>query len=175
VGKINKHASKKYLVAVTGVCVLVGILISVMDQSPHQKEAIESDVISNKVDQITDTSEVAVDQPEKEMLNRYADKSHASEEVFEAIEFNSIEDILENIDDPAVQAYVNSLPEEAQESIYIASLKQSVSKRLDDIETSSHADVDIDVLFQDIDMLRDHKVMMPGEVESLKAYVLARQ
>ncbi len=174
-GKINKHVSKKYLIAVTGVCVLVGILISVTDQSPHQKETVESDVISNKVDQITDTSKVAIEQPEKEMLNRSADKSHASEEAFEAIEFNSIEEILENIDDPAVQAYVNSLPDEAQESIYIASLKQSVSKRLDDIEASSHTDVDIDVLFHDIDILRDHKVMMPGEVESLKAYIQARQ
>ncbi len=88
--------------------------------------------------------------------------------------FSSVEELLDNMDNPRVQRYIESLPDEAQESIYVASLKQSVSTRLDEMEESGVLTSDPQTLFEDLDTLSVHGLMMPGEVEGLKAYIRTR-
>jgi len=85
--------------------------------------------------------------------------------------FQNMDDILENIDHPSVQAMIAAMPKASQKTIAMAALKQSVSKRLDLIEANPVSPIDLISLNQDIDTLAKNLVMMPGEARNLKAYL----
>lgn len=89
-------------------------------------------------------------------------------------QFQSMEEVLENLDHPSVQAMIEAMPKASQKTIQMAALKQSVSKRLDLIETNPHSPIDLSSLNKDIDTLTENFVMMPGEARNLKAYLQQR-
>ncbi len=88
--------------------------------------------------------------------------------------FRTMEEILDNMEHPSVQALIASMPAESQTTIAMAALKQSVSKRLDLIEADPSSVIDQSSLSQDIDLLAQNLVMMPDEARNLKAYVQQR-
>lgn len=88
--------------------------------------------------------------------------------------FNDINTLLDNIDDPDVQDFISTLPEDAQRSIHMQALQQSVSKRLDAIEAQALSPIDLTKLFDDIDLLAQNLVLMPEEAKNLKSYLKAR-
>lgn len=192
---MTSPVKSKYLILGSGILFALGVgyylsQIGVVEKNVFEKNTVEEvDATSvTKASQATQNQNTSASSDQgvsaKPLVHDHSSEkasSYKEENILDmdagledSLGFSSVEDLLDNIEDPRVQKYIESLPDEAQESFYIASLKQSVSKRLDEMEETGVLSSDPQTLFEDIDTLGRHGLMMPGELENLKAYIRQR-